>query len=122
MAPLAHPLAKAGGGGEEAAKAVAARDGVIPMFPPRISGRSGALIALWLLLPVVACDQGGSSPALPPPSGVTLTMSQACNAIKVSSMLSPLARPCSSMVRIVEPDTHRNHPSTSPIANTWAMK
>jgi len=44
------------------------------MFPPRISGRSGALIALWLLLPVVACDQGGSSPALPPPSGVTLTM------------------------------------------------
>src|SRR6266699_949179 len=62
---MAHPLAKAGGGGEEAAKAVAARDGVIPMFPPRISGRSGALIALWLLLPVVACDQGGSSPALP---------------------------------------------------------
>jgi hypothetical protein len=43
------------------------------MFPSRISGRSGVLTAPWLLLPLVACDQGGSSPSLPPPSGVTLT-------------------------------------------------
>src|SRR5439155_3849293 len=33
---------------------------------------------------------------------------QGCNAMKVSSMPSQLTRPCSSMVRIVEPATHRN--------------
>ena len=39
---------------------------------------------------------------------------QAWSATKVSSMPSKLIRPCSSMVRIVEPVTQRSHPSTSP--------